>query len=246
MISYKDKLIKNLHKLYREDPYINELFNSVGISLNNLTDAIIDLEKEFWFDTMTSWGIENLEKDLAFKTNPKSSIEDRRSQLQARWISNGKTDLALLQNIANSWKNGEIDVKFVNGKIQCTFSGEYGIPKDIDNLKYALEEVKPAHLAIIFAFKFLYIRDIDEVMTLSELETKTLNLFAFEENEIDINSGNLSSFTNDELSAFTYNELTQYLYGLDTSISLGSLSNSTNDELSSYTNYNLANYTYGS
>ena len=41
-----------------------------------------------------------------------------------------------------------------------------------------LDEVKPAHLAIVYTFRYLLIKDIHEVMTLSEVEATTLKKFA--------------------------------------------------------------------
>jgi hypothetical protein len=241
MITSRDKLIKNLHKLYREDPFINELFTTTGITLDNLADTIIDLENQKWFDTMT-WYIDVMEKELNFKTNPNSSIEDRRSQLQARWRSNGKADIYLLQNVADSYKNGEIEVDLVDGKLKCTFVGEIGIPSDIDSLKKSLDDVKPAHLAIIYAFKYLCIKDVNMVMTLQTLQQQKLNLFAFEkENEKYL--GSLDSFTCDQLTEFTYNQLTNYLYVSSTNS--GELSDYTNNELTPYENNTLTNYLYG-
>lgn len=176
----KDNLIKNLHKLYRNDPYIQKIFNAAGLSMDNIDSAIEDMKKQYWFDTMT-WGIPIVENMLSLKTDSTAPIEDRRSQLEARWKSNGKTDINLLQAVANSWKNGDVTVSFVGGKIKVAFSGEYGIPDDIIGLQKALDDVKPAHLAIIYAFRYFLIKDIDQVMTLTQLGTQVLSKFAGKE-----------------------------------------------------------------
>lgn len=179
-MSRKDNLIKSLHKLYREDLYINELWNSVGLNLDNLDSVLNDLEKEYWFDSITEeLGITRLESLLQFKTNPTTPIDDRRSQLKARWISAGKCNIELLTACADAWKNGDVKITFDDGKIHVTFVGEYGIPDDIEGLKKALENVKPEHLAIVYTYKYLLIKDIDGVMTLGQLETQTLDKFAF-------------------------------------------------------------------
>ncbi|MBV4417077.1 putative phage tail protein [Clostridium tyrobutyricum] len=176
---HKALLIKHLHKLYRTDPWVNEMFNSAGITLDNLEDTIEDLKKQFWFDTMTDFGIQILEKALSFKVAPNSSLEDKRSQLEARWKSSGKSDLALLQSVANSWKNGDIQVQFVNGNIQIKFVGELGVPQDLDNLKKALEDIKPAQLLLVYLFRYYLIQEINGVMTLDKLQQQPLSKFAF-------------------------------------------------------------------
>ena len=87
-------------------------------------------------------------------------------------------DIALLQAVADSWRNGDIDVTFPDGKIHITFVGSYGVPNDLDTLISMLDEVKPAHLAIVYTFRYLLIKDIHEVLTLSEVEATTLKKFA--------------------------------------------------------------------
>lgn len=174
---HKDELIEHLHEMYRKDPYIQSLFTSAGLSLDNLEDAVNDVKNQYWFDTIT-WGIPTMEKILDFKTNINDPIEARRSQLEARWKSAGKADLYLLQAVANSWKNGDCEASFVNGKIQVQFTGEYGTPADLDNLKKALENVKPEHLAIVYSFRYLTIGEVQN-MTISQLQNTKLSEFAF-------------------------------------------------------------------
>lgn len=174
----RDKLIKNLHKVFREDAFINEIFNSTGLTLDDLNNAIEDLEKQYWFDTMT-WAIPVHEKLLAIKSNPTNSIEDRRSFIEAKWKSSGKADLNLIQAVCNSWKNGKVNASFINGKIELKFNGEYGVPSNLEGLMKVLDDVKPAHLGLNYIFAYLLIKDIHNKMTINELQGKRINEFAF-------------------------------------------------------------------
>lgn len=97
----RDNLIANIHKLFRKDPYIVALFNSVGIELDRIEDKLSLLRKEYLFSTMSAERIEALEKELAYKTNAKT-IELKRTEIEARWKASGKCDVELLQAIANS------------------------------------------------------------------------------------------------------------------------------------------------
>ena len=69
----KDNLITNLHALHRKDPWINELFESTGSSLDNVSSNIDDIKKQYWFDTMT-WAVPILEGIPHFKTDPSKKI----------------------------------------------------------------------------------------------------------------------------------------------------------------------------
>ena len=83
-----------------------------------------------------------------------------------------------LQAVADAWKNGEVEVEFLDGKIQIHFTGEFGIPNDLDGLKNAIENTKPAHLAVIYAFRYLLIKDIHNVLTIDEMQALKTNQFA--------------------------------------------------------------------
>ena len=174
---FKENLIKNIHKDYRLDPWINELYKSSGLSLDDFNIAMLDLKAQYDFDTLT-WSLPLYEKLLKIKSNTSLSNADRGSFISAKWKMSGKSDLQLLQSVANSWKNGEIKVEFIGGVIKLTFNGEYGVPTDLATLIIALNEVKPAHLPLTYIYRYLLIKDINNVMTLNQLQATKLNKFA--------------------------------------------------------------------
>ncbi|MEF2601699.1 MAG: DUF2313 domain-containing protein, partial [Fusobacterium mortiferum] len=147
----KDILINNLHKIIRKDEFINAILNPAGLHLDEVKDRMTLLEKEFLFSTMSLERIQELEKELDYKTKA-TTLEGKRIEIEARWKTTGKCDLELLQTIANSWRNGEIDVKFIDGTIEIVFISLIGIPDDIEVLKASLGEAKPAHLGINFQY----------------------------------------------------------------------------------------------
>lgn len=152
MSNYKS-LISNLHKIFREDPYIQSLLFSAGERLDYLDKQANNTGKEFWFDTMSEIGIAILEKQMDYYATSET-LAGKREELEGRWKIAGKCDLELLQKIADSWRNGEVAVMFTNAVIEITFISIIGIPKDLDALKKTIEEAKPAHLPIKFIFKY--------------------------------------------------------------------------------------------
>lgn len=176
----KDELIQNLHKLYRNDTWINQLFNSTGLALDEIKIQLDYLYRQFWFDTVDVKFLPIYEKLLDIKTNPNSTIEDRRALIEAKWKSSGgKCDIKLIQAVCNSWRNGKVTVSFINGTIQLKFNGESGVPKDLDTLILAIDDIKPAHLPLTYIFVYLLIKDIHNKMKISELQTKKIMEFAF-------------------------------------------------------------------
>lgn len=49
----------------------------------------------------------------------------------------------------------------------------------MEDLSTALDEIKPAHLVYQYLYRYLLIREIHMVMSISELQTQTLDNFAF-------------------------------------------------------------------
>lgn len=173
-------LIQNLHKCYRNDPWLNELFSSTVLTLDEIERELIFLYEQFWFDTVDEKFLPIYEKLLDIKTNPNSTIEDRRALIEAKWKSSGgKCDIKLIQAVCNSWKNGKVTASFINGTIQLKFNGESGVPKNLDTLIFAVDDVKPTHLPLKYIFVYLLIKDIHNKMKIKDLQTKKIMEFAF-------------------------------------------------------------------
>lgn len=154
-----DRLLKNLHKIVRKDKFVQSLLSPTSLALQNIEDKISAISKEFDFSTMSIEKIHRLEKEMAYITTSKTS-EGKRTELEARWKIKGKCTLKLLQDIANTWRNGQTEITFVNGMILVKFISITGIPDDLEQLKFALEEAKPAHLGIEYSFKYRVWKDL--------------------------------------------------------------------------------------
>lgn len=174
----KELLLKCIHKLYRKDPWLNSVFDAIGIVADGFTEELKSFVDNLFIDSATETGIEFYEKMLAISPLANRTLPDRRSVVIAKLRSDGNVTLKMLQSVADSWKNGETELMFENGCIIIRFVGEYGVPSDLVGLKSALDEIKPAHLALNYIFKYLLIKDIHEVMSLNETETAVLGNFA--------------------------------------------------------------------
>lgn len=177
MSTSKDNLLGKLHKVFRKDRWINALFGAVGTLFDN---ALADMDKvrsEFFVDTAVDM-LDTYERHLGISGADKS-LDDRRAAIIAGRQRGGKVDIAQIQAAANAWKNGATSVDFVDGQIVITFVSELGIPTDMEGLKAAISTIIPAHLAIGYIFRYLLIEEVHGVMTLEELESTTLDKFAF-------------------------------------------------------------------
>ncbi|KRU30191.1 hypothetical protein VT28_16320 [Clostridium sporogenes] len=93
--------------------------------MDTIEDVLEDIRKQFKFETMT-WGADLLASEMNIKLDPTLKQDEKNSIIAARWKSEGKADLNLLQAICNSWHKGGVEVKLVEEKIQLKCNGIFG------------------------------------------------------------------------------------------------------------------------
>ena len=144
-----------------------------------LNDAIDDVLAQFSFDTAT-WGLSHWERICGIPIDESKPVEQRRSVIKSKLRGIGTVTVALIKNVAESWYNGEVEVTEQPSlyTVKIKFVSKLGVPPNLADIENALREIIPAHLAINFEFSYLLIKDVHNVMTLSQLEATTLDKFA--------------------------------------------------------------------
>lgn len=160
----------------RNSKVIQSVFTSEEQQFTLLNSSIEDIKKQLDIDTAT-WGLVVYEKELKIPTNLNKPLNDRRSVIKSKLRANGKVDSIQIKLVADAYTNGDVLVSF-NGHIVVKFNSVYGIPPNLEDLKFAIEDVKPAHLAVDYEFNYLLIKEIHNLMTLAEMEQIPLNKFA--------------------------------------------------------------------
>lgn len=174
--------IKLMHKVYRSCAFIQSFFKALSTEYDRLYTIINRLYKLFFFNEMDEKTCEFWEEKLQIEF-PDGNIENRRSEIRSKWVAATKSTLRIIQKVCDSWKFGKVQTFFLDGYIDVRFVSDLGIPDDINKLKIAIDEVKPAHLGYDISYKYLLIENIHEVLTLEEMENIELNLFAFGRDE---------------------------------------------------------------
>ena len=159
----------------RKSKVFKEIFNAEELQLDKFSVDLVDLRKQMDVSTAT-WALDIYEKELNIKTDKSKPLEERRSVIKSKERGTGKVDAALIKIVADAFTNGGVDVHF-DGKINIKFNSLLGIPSNIQDLENALDDIKPAHLRILYAFAYLFIADV-EAMTIAQLEATTLDKFA--------------------------------------------------------------------
>ncbi len=153
--------------------------NAKGAELDLLFTALDETLQQFFVRTAT-WGLDRWESELGIETDLSKPLEQRRAVVESRLRGSGKFSGQLVKSVAEAYDGGKVEVTFQPQEWSFTvkFIDTLGTPPNLEDLKAAIEEVKPAHLKANFEFNYMLIRDIHEVLTIQELEQIPLNKFA--------------------------------------------------------------------
>lgn len=120
------------------------------------TNIVQDIVNQFSTRNAT-WGLSYMEEPLGITVDESRPYEFRRSVIKAKLRGTGTVTVNLINNVAESFSNGQVDVIEDNPNYSfiIKFIGTKGIPPNLEDLKNAIEEIKPAHLGV--EYKFTYI-----------------------------------------------------------------------------------------
>jgi hypothetical protein len=169
-------MINRLPFFMRNSKVYQEIFTSEEQQIHLLEAAIQDILVQLSIDTAT-WALDIYEKELEIKTDVNKPLSERRSVIKSKLRGFGKIDALQIKLVADAYTNGEVVISF-NGHIVVKFTSKIGIPPNLQDLKSALEEIKPAHLKIDYLFRYLIVNEIHQVMTISNIQTHKLSDFA--------------------------------------------------------------------
>lgn len=81
----------------------------------------------------------------------------RREIIKAKMRSSGATTVDLIKNVAESYVNGEVAVteQHADYTFTITFVSTKGRPTLLDELKKSIEQIKPAHLGVLYIFTYV-------------------------------------------------------------------------------------------
>ncbi|WP_456274897.1 putative phage tail protein [Bacillus sp. AK031] len=164
-------MIKTLPLFMRKSQYINDVFDAEGKQIAALNTDLDDIRLQMDVDTAT-WGLDIFEKGLDIPVNHQKSFQERRGVIKSKMRGSGKVDAVLLKVVADSYTNGDVVVDF-DGAIFITFTSQIGRPPNLEALKEAIENTKPAHLPVTYEFRFITMGEVS-AMTIGEVNALLL------------------------------------------------------------------------
>lgn len=168
---FKEYALKAINKMYRNDPWVRELYQAAGIQLQDIDELLDVLLDNGFFDAVGDRGLRVYEKDLGIKGD--GTVEQRRAIVQMLWNNNGKCTLEKIKAIVKTFVLDDVEVKFEEGVLKLEFNNSsfvYAVPQIRNNLTV----VKPSHIGL----KIEDVRSVDTNLYVGGIVTtfKTINI----------------------------------------------------------------------
>ncbi|MBY9080987.1 YmfQ family protein [Paenibacillus sp. HN-1] len=172
------KMFVNLPAYYEKSRVMKANLDASGVEMDQFTKALNEVLDQFFVNSAT-WSLDIWEQELDLTTDHSKPIDQRRSVVQSKLRGSGKFSGQLVKNVASAYAGGTVDVFFDPPAYNFTvkFIDTLGIPPNLDDLKAAIEEIKPAHMAVEYKYRYLLVREVN-VMKINNLQATKMSNFA--------------------------------------------------------------------
>lgn len=108
------------------------------------------------FVATATWSLDMWEAYLCLPTDISLTDAVRRERIISKLRGSGISTRALVEKVAESYYNGECEVteQFAAYTFSVKFLSSRGKPPGLKQLQAAIEDVKPAHLAVVYIFLY--------------------------------------------------------------------------------------------
>lgn len=148
-------LIKLIPEFVSEMREMHELYTVQGYEAGFLRKAMEDIINQCFIATAT-WSLTRWEQLFDIKTNLSLTYEQRREILTAKICGQGTTTVQMIKDTAAAFSGGDVDVieDSSHSRFIVRFIGIKGIPRNMAGFISMLEQIKPAHLAYEFEYRY--------------------------------------------------------------------------------------------
>lgn len=149
------KLMEYLPWYYQENGRMRTIQETVELVVKEYEKRQKETLDNCFIQTATSL-LSRHETILQLDISSQKENEFRRERLKAKVRGRGATTKQLIQEVAKSFANGEVEVieDNKNSYFFVKFVGTLGVPANIKDLQITIEEIKPAHLSFDFIYTY--------------------------------------------------------------------------------------------
>lgn len=143
------RLLEYLRPGLRESQPVQAVQAGLQGPVDELWAAVFDCLDQLDVEKAT-WGLEHWERALGIPVEVDNTPDYRRSRVKAKLRGQGTTTAQAIRNVAASFSNGTVEVKEFPAeyRVEVHFVDAVGLPPNLEDLKAAIGEIIPAHLAV--------------------------------------------------------------------------------------------------
>lgn len=158
------ELIKLLPDYYQDNETMLTLQNVLSEETDKL-DAELKVTVNQCFPQLATTLLSRWETILGIKTDGSLSDTSRQEQILAKLSGTGTTTKQMIKDVAEKFSGAEVEVieDNANNRFYIRFVGQLGIPENMTGLKAAIEDVKPAHLEVIYEYIYNTWQDVTKM-----------------------------------------------------------------------------------
>lgn len=167
------KLLNKVPKYYRTSTVMQVILNADEAALGAAEDTVDAVDAQCLIATATEDIISRWEAIFGIPGS-EDSLDRRRERVLAKKRGGGSGTIAHLKNVISSFSNGEVEIheNYAKYTIEIEFVGVKGIPPYMDDVKNAIDEIIPAHIAYTIKITYRTWAEVAE-KTWAELAGKT-------------------------------------------------------------------------
>lgn len=165
--------MKLLPPAYDENDTMKELQSILSDKVNGIATSFDETIDQCFVSTATDL-LSRYEKIYGLSVDVTKSNMFRRERIIARAKGAGTITKKMLQDVATSYSNGEVEVieNPADYSFIVKFVGTRGIPANMGDLTITIEEIKPAHLNYTFEYTYRRYEELI-IYTHEQLSTHT-------------------------------------------------------------------------
>ena len=158
------ELIKLLPDYYQDNETMLTLQNVLSEETDKL-DVELKVTVNQCFPQLATTLLSRWETILGIKTDGSLSDTSRQEQILAKLSGTGTTTKQMIKDVAEKFSGAEVEVieDNANSRFYIRFVGQLGVPENMTGLKAAIEDVKPAHLEVIYEYIYNTWQDVTKM-----------------------------------------------------------------------------------
>lgn len=156
------EMIDMLPEYYTESTNAEAVIDTWGAEFDYVLALLLFIIDQLFAASASAWGLDFWENDLGLVSYAGKPDDQRRSRIISKLRGIGTVTIRLMKNVADSYVYGTIEVIEHPESYSFTikFVAPLGIPANIADLQEAIEEIKPAHLGVVYEYTYTVWGDV--------------------------------------------------------------------------------------